>query len=230
MPPANREFEDTTTGRRNAVNAPLEPRIPERFGAPAAIEPTAAGRALQRLAASWGQTLVIGILVAAAIGLIRLASHATRPHQELGSDEPPGGGVVVRYEFVHLWLPETLIELAGEPSRARVVRDHQDLKRLLELRNQQDLWYGLTARGHQVNGGFVDLTVIRRPYHDPQYFSEFLAVLAAAGGDPPRDPVSDFSTASIRLIPAELAKREPCGAITELLSQPPTPAAQGRTR
>jgi hypothetical protein len=31
----------------------------------------------------------------------------------------------------HVWLPETLIEWAREPSRSPVVRDHRDLKRLL---------------------------------------------------------------------------------------------------
>jgi hypothetical protein len=132
--------------------------------------------------------------------------------------------------LLDLWLHETLVELAGEPFRAQVVRNHQDLKRLLELRNQQDLWYALTAQGHQVNGGFVDLTVIRRPYHDPQFSSEFQAVLATAGGNPPRYPDTDFSTASIHLNPAELAKREPRRAIAELFRQPLAPAAQGRAR
>jgi hypothetical protein len=224
------ESGDTKIERRDSASASIEPMRPEELGAPAAIEPAPAGRAVQRLVAAWGHTLVTGILVAAAIGLIWIASHATRPRQELGSGESLGGGIVVRYELLDLWLPETVIELAREPFRAQAVGDHQDLKRLLELRNQQDLWYALTARGHQVNGGFVDLTVIRRPYHDPKCYSEFRAVLATAGGDPPREPDSDFSTASIHLIPAELATREPRGAIAELLGQPRAPAAQGRAR
>jgi len=90
------------------------------------------------------------------------------------------------------------------------------LKRFLGLRNQEDLWYALTTRAHQVNGRFVDLSVIRHPYHDPQDFPELLAVLAAAAGVPTRGLGSDFSTASVHIIPAESGKREPREVMVEL--------------
>jgi hypothetical protein len=163
------------------------------------------------------------VLAAVMIVAFRLVSRATGPGRRLDPAEVPGGGIVVRSEVLHLWSPEALMELARQQARAPVVRDHGGLRRSLELRGQQDLWYALTVRGHQVNGLFADMTVIRRPYRDPESFPEFLNVLAVAGGDPPRDPGPDFSTASIHLIPAELARREPSGAIAELLRHPPPP-------
>jgi hypothetical protein len=226
------ESGDTIIERRDSASTSIEPRRPRDRGS----RSTAAGSSpaddhLKRLLTSRGGTLRIVIAIAmATIALTRLAPHAARPDRELEADEPLGDGMVVRYELLDLWLPETLFELAREPSRAPALRDHQDLKRVLELRNEQDLWYALTERAHQVDGGFVDITVIRRPYHDPEWFPEFLAVLATVGGDPPRDSDTDFSTASIHIIPVELATREPRGAIAELLIQPLTPAAHGCAR
>ena len=109
------------------------------------------------------QILMAIVLVAAVMGLPRLASHATRPADDLEPDNRADGGLVIRYELLRLWLPQTLIDQAKRQSRSPVVHVHADLKRFLELRNQEDLWYALTVRAHQVNGGFDDVTFIRRP-------------------------------------------------------------------
>jgi hypothetical protein len=188
-------------------------------------------RLLKRLLMlAWDKIVLAIVLVAAVIGLPGLASHATRPAEDLEPDNHSGGGIITRYELLRLWLPEVLNDLAQRQSQSPVVRVHRDLKRFLELRTQEDLWYALTTRGHQVDGRFVDLTFIRRPYHEPQVFPEFLAVLATAAGNPPRGPDSYLSTVSITIIPVELGKREAREVISDLLGNSPSPAAQGRTR
>jgi hypothetical protein len=232
----DREYEDAADGRRDAANTTIGPVVADEIGIPPATQLGRSGgpiseasAAMKRLLSFCGGTASMGIgIVAAMIVLTHLGSHASRPDRGPEADNQPDGGIVVRSELRQIWLPVTLTELAEQQSRAPVVRDHAGLKRLLEVRDQRDLWYALTARAHQVNGGFADITVIRRPYHDPEYFPELLAVLATAAGDPPRDSDTDFSTASIHIIAEELARREPRGAIVELLDDPPPPAVHGR--
>ena len=199
------------------------PASSSEFHPAAAGSSPAEGRP-KRLPISRGGTFLIGIAIAlAAIVSTRLAPHAAGPDRELDPDEPPGGGIVVRSELIHVWLPETLAELAQGPARSQVVRDHGALKRLLELRGRQDAWYGLTFRQHQVNGRFAEITMIRRPYHDPRYDPELLAVLASLAGEPLRDSVLDFSTASIHIIPPGWRDRDPRDAVAELLNRPSLP-------
>jgi len=93
------------------------------------------------------------------------------------------------------------------------------LQRLLDLDHQDDLWYALSIRGHQANGGFADITFIRRPYTDSECFPELLNVLAMAAGNPPDYPTVDFlnfSTASVHVMPTDLWKRGPREAIADL--------------
>ncbi len=232
----DREYEDVATGRRDAANTTIGPVVADEIGIPPATHLGRSGRpiseasaAMKRLLSFCGGTALMGIgIVAATLVLTYIGSHATHPGRKLEADELPDGGIIVRSELLHIWVPETLTELAEQQSRAPAIRDHEGLKRFLELRDQRDVWYALTVRAHQVNGGFADITVIRRPYHDPEYFPELLAVLATTAGNPPRDSDMDFSTASIHIIPEELARREPRGAIVELLDDPPPPVAHGR--
>jgi hypothetical protein len=129
---------------------------------------------------------------------------------------------------LHLWLPETLIELASRQAQSPVVRDPGEMRRYLELREQECLWFALTTRGHQVNGEFVDMTVIRRPYQEPHLFPELRAMLAKAAGNPPRDPTAELSTASVHIMTEESWKREPREVIGELLAHLSPPVVQGR--
>jgi hypothetical protein len=176
---------------------------------------------LPRLFRVWGDKVAMGIMIAATvIGLARLASHATQPDRDLEPDDCSGAGMIVRYEVLHLWLPESLTELAKRQYQSPGVRVHEELQRFLELQDQEDLWYALTTRGHQVNGDFADLTFIRRPYYDPHHFPELLDVLATAAGNPPRYPNEDFSTASVHIMPGESLKRGPQEVIAELLRVP----------
>jgi hypothetical protein len=171
----------------------------------------AAGRFPRRFLTIWGDRIFMAIvIVAAVIGLNGFASHVTRRAQEASSADGSGDGTVIHTEALHLWLPETLF------SRTT----HESLQQFLERPGQENIWYALTMRGHQVNGAFSDITIIRRPCNDPDHLPELLDILATAGGNPPSDPIVDFSTAAVHIIDEELAKREPSEVIAELLRHP----------
>jgi hypothetical protein len=142
--------------------------------------------------------------------LTRFAYHVTRHAHGLADDDGADAGIVIRTEVLHLWLPQTLLEQAK----------HRPLQQFLERQGQDNLWYALTVRGHQHNGGFADITIVRRPCNDPARLSELLDILATAGGNPPSDPKLDFSHASVHIIAEEMAHREPREVIAELLGHP----------
>jgi hypothetical protein len=179
---------------------------------------------VKRFRAPWGESAWIGgILAAAVIGLSHLGIHATRPDPGTEADDHSGRGTVVRNELLRLWLPETLSDLARRRSRCRILNNHEELKRFLQGREQEELWYALTWRSYQVNGGFADITIIRHPYREPQCFPEFLAVMATSAGNPPSGPDLDFSTAAVSIIPEGSRGRDAREVVVELLNNPPTP-------
>jgi hypothetical protein len=126
---------------------------------------------------------------------------------------------VVRTEVLRLWLPESLIDFAKPQSQSSAPRTYAELQTLLERRGQTDLWYALTVRGLQVNGGTADMTFIRRPYGDSQHFQEFLDILATAAGDPPPDSTMCYAGTEVHILPRELSARDPRQVVEELIPQ-----------
>jgi hypothetical protein len=182
---------------------------------------TATWLALGRLLGRLGEkALMVLVLVAPVIGLTWLNSCASRPSRVLEPADQPGSGVIVRAEVLHLWLPETLIDMAGRLPESSVAQTHQELQSSVGRRVLERLWYASTTRGYQVNGGIVDITVIRHPYRDSEHFQEFLDVLATVAGNPPRYPTLHYSGAEVHVLPGELSEREPREVVEELLSRP----------
>ncbi len=172
----------------------------------------AAGRSLRRFQALWGGTALMAIVFATGvIGLARLSGHVSHQAAKPDLANLPDAGLIVRTEVLHLWLPQTLFE------RAKC----QSMQQLLAFPEQDDMWYAVTNRLHQVDGGFVDLTLIRRPYNDPSHFEELLQILATVAGNPPHTPDTDYSKAEVHRIPQELLKRDPRKLMAELLGDPP---------
>src|SRR5262249_30816329 len=131
--------------------------------------------ALGRLLESWGErVLMLLLLVTPVVGFTWLGSCASPPSRALEFDSQPGSGVTIRAEVLHLCLPRTLVDLAGGQPRYPVPQTHHQLQTFLESRAQEKLWYALTTRGYQVNGGIADITFIRYPYRDPEDFQELL--------------------------------------------------------
>jgi hypothetical protein len=147
-----------------------------------------------------GKTLMAILLVAAVAALTTTNSRLPRPDQDDEAEEIPGSGIIVRSEVVHLQIPETFRDLAYLQSQAQVLSNHNDLRLFLEQRHQTDLWYAVTTRGHQVNGGHSDITFVRHPYDDPHHFQEVLDILARAIGRTDDVTSSEFFAASVSII------------------------------
>ena len=176
------------------------------------------------LVSSWaaaqklGRKGLDGFRVRSALDRVHVARlPSSRPSRLPESDDKPGSGVTVRAEVLHLWMPETLIDLAGHQPLSSVVQTHDELPTSLERRGKEKLWYALTTRGHQVNGGIADITIIRHPYRDPQHVQEFLDVLATVAGNPPSYPTKHYSGAEVHVLPVEVSEREPSEVVEELL-------------
>ena len=57
----------------------------------------------------------------------------------------------------------------------------------------------------------------RLPYREPDYFQEFLDVLAAAAGSPPHYPTIEYSAAAVHVLPANTSREELIRAIKATL-------------
>ena len=155
-------------------------------------------------------TLVIWLVTGAGLtALATVAYDVARLDQAQEASGQPGGGIIIRSEVLRVWLPQSLIDLAKRQTQPSMIRTLEELQRILEDRNQRDVWYALTSRGHQASGEFIDLTVIRWPYRDSRYFPELLDVLAVASGHPASEPGADFSDVSISVLPDDVLEREP---------------------
>jgi len=168
------------------------------------------------------------LIVALAIGIAWIDCCATQPGRALEPDQVAGSGHIVRAEVLHLWLPETLIDLAKHVSGSSVAQSHQELRTSLERSGQENLWFAFTIRAHQVNGVAADITFIRHPYREPEDFREFLDILATAAGSPPDEPPAYYSGAEVHILPQELTEREPRAVVEELLSMPYLPSELSR--
>lgn len=178
---------------------------------------------LRRRLLSWRDTFFSLIVIGGGVlGLILFSFKVARRDAESAASNFPGAGIVVRSELVHLWLPQTLLELARGDSRSSMVRTHADLRRWLESDGRKDLWYAITTRGYQVNGELREGTVIRWPYNDATHFAELLDTLATADESPPRSFGPDNAKPRIHILPEELLEHDPRAVMADLLRNFPT--------
>ncbi len=156
-------------------------------------------------------------LAAGSLGLTFFGRHVARMSQAVDSDNHAGSAKVIRVSVVYLWLPGTFIELAERQKMQPPIQTHEELRRVLEVEGRRDAWYALTVREHHEKGGFDDLTYIRWPYSDSQNLREYPEVLAVAAGKPSGDPVIDFSSVSVCVVPDQSPGRTPRAVICEAL-------------
>jgi hypothetical protein len=184
----------------------------------------APARSLWRLVSNWGRTIfLIFVMVAGTIGLSCFAAHVSVLNQTAAEADEPDWGLVVRIEVVRVWLPPVLSDLAKQNSPDGVIRTHEDLRWILELRGQQQAWYAMIWRGYSAHRDFVDLPVVRQPYSEPLLFPDLVELLSSAAGHSHDEPTGRYPTTSFELLPESFLKREPRAAIADLLDDPPAP-------
>ena len=76
-----------------------------------------------------GNLMIVVVFVTTAIGLTQFDALVPRPSEALEFSDPPGSGLIVRSEVIHLWLPEILVDPARHEFPALVAQTHQELKK-----------------------------------------------------------------------------------------------------
>jgi hypothetical protein len=167
----------------------------------------------------------VAVAIAGAAGLVRLAHHALTPRAE-GS-----GGIVLHNEVISVWLHPAFLDLAHHPSESAACRSLEGLRRYAEARGLEKAWYVITVKGFQSNGETTVVSLIRRPYElvEP-FYVEFPRILALAAGNPPRDPMTDFTRAKVGVIPDRLRDADPRAALDELRLMEDLPGQETATR
>jgi hypothetical protein len=155
-------------------------------------------------------------MIAPVLGLM----WAGPPTAALAPEGPPGSGLVSRNEVTAIWVPRALRDLERHHAGLPVGRSPEALQSDLRRDGWKATWCALTYRGHRVNGGYAEITQIRRLSEAPDHLHEFQAVMATATGRPPRDERLDYSHARVEVIPDALQAVEPREAIIRLLAGP----------
>jgi hypothetical protein len=171
-----------------------------------------------------GSVSIITLITAAALWFAWLDSQVLGPGRAVEVEDPSGCGISVRSEVIHLWLPQSSIELARR-SRS-VIETHQELRAALERRGQENLWYARTIRSHQLDGGVAVITYVTYPYREPEHFQELVEILARAAGDLGSHSASRDSAAEIHILPGNLVQRPPREVVKELLAAPRRPGTR----
>ncbi|WP_406695404.1 hypothetical protein V5E97_30715 [Singulisphaera sp. Ch08] len=175
-------------------------------------------RWLRRLPPVRSEAFGAAILLAAALAMIAWAN--VPPSGPAQGDEcnenASDSGIIVRSEVIHLWLPESLRELASPQSQVPITTNHNDLRRYLEHQNRQDPRYAVTIRGHQADGDHADVHFIRHPSENPDHFLELLNILADVRGTPGHESATNFPGASTHFISDELLNRGPSEILAEI--------------
>jgi hypothetical protein len=155
-------------------------------------------------------------MIAAVLGLMWAGPHAEAPAPKV----PPGSGIVLRTEVAAIWIPQALRDLVRLKAGPLVDRSPAELQTYLKRNGWRTAWYALSYRGHQVNGGFGEITQIRRLSEAADHLDELHAVMATAAGRPPRFEDGDFSHARVEVIPETLRAADPREVITRLIAGP----------
>jgi hypothetical protein len=148
------------------------------------------------------------VLGAGAAVLWRVACQAPRPASEQETKNRPGGGITLRHQLLHIWLPGPLVALAKRPSGSIEAQSHHQLRKLLERLGNRDLCYAFTVRAHQVNSDTAEISFIRHLYSEPENFQELMELLAAAEGSSPDDPAAEIPRPTVHIMPANWSERE----------------------
>jgi hypothetical protein len=140
-------------------------------------------------------------IIAPMLGLIWVGMmRRDPPAQALVPEDSPGSGIVVKTDVTAIWISQALRALARRQAGTPVDCSPEEVQRYLARNGWKSAWYALTYRGHQVNGGFGEITQIRSLSEAADHLDELQAVMARAAGRPPRLADPEFSRARVQII------------------------------
>jgi hypothetical protein len=122
---------------------------------------------------------------------------------------PPGSGIIVYSEAIHLWLPESLALLASPEGRREFLKDHESLRRFLSKEGRRTLAFAVTYRGYRVDGGWTDATFVRRPHDGAASWPELRDVTAG-------DDLGPSKCAAIHIVSEGMLRLESAAMIEEM--------------
>ena len=155
-----------------------------------------------------GNLMIVVVFVTIVIGLAHDNAVVPQPGAAPELTDAPGSGLIVRSEVIHLWLPESLVDLAQREPPALVTRTHHELIKALNRRGPQNLWYAITVRAYLANNRSEDMSFIRHPYRQFDHLQELTDIVATVVGIPPRHLAADYSAAVVHIMPARMSERE----------------------
>jgi hypothetical protein len=157
------------------------------------------------------------MILVGVMGLTWLASEVSRPPRAASSGGGTESVVPVHSEVMAIFIPPELEALAKEPADPFSLKSHEDVRRFLKRRGLETMWYAVLYHGFESNGNDTVMPVYSRPFEMPSKVIEFRDVLATIRRDPPRNPLIDYTAATIRPIPENLSLTEPAEAVLELI-------------
>lgn len=167
--------------------------------------------------AALGTNFFMGfVVVAGAVGLTRLAAHVSRSDPIVDAADSADGSAFDRVDVLRIWLPRTLTELARHPSRRQVMRSHENFRRFLEERHEENLWYAYIDRVYQRSGNHCDCAYVKHPYSDPFAFPELCYLLNGVAEDPPTFEAPSFANVTCSIIPDECLNQDGRVAVSRL--------------
>jgi hypothetical protein len=158
-----------------------------------------------------------GAVSVVIVGVICL-NWTAPPAKEPARAEPPGSGIILRTEVTTIWVPGALRDRARHPSGLATDHVAVELETYLVENGWGSAWYALTYRGHRADGGFAEITLVRRLSGAADHRDEFQAVMATVAGRPSLCELGDFSHAAVEVIPDALKGVDPHEAMSALLA------------
>jgi hypothetical protein len=132
-------------------------------------------RSPSRFVSTWGNEIFLVFVIAGgAIGLTIFATHVSKQDQKHADTSMRGGGMVLRFEILRVWLPQALVELAKHEPPTGAITTYEDLRRLLELRGQENVWYAMNVRGITRTDSFLICRIFAGPTPSRNSFQNYL--------------------------------------------------------
>ncbi len=160
--------------------------------------------------------MMAAAIIAGGIGLSWLTirvTHPSRGAQPGKTDE----NLLIRSEVIAIFASPALVEWARGLSDPGALESDDEIKGGLQRGGLEKAWYAIHYREFESDGNRPVMTIYTRPFETSAKAFEFRAVVATIRGHPPSYPSVDYSEATIRPIPEDLAEAEPGEAIAELM-------------